>query len=357
MKPRTKSASLRAFTESFIVIALLLCSGAATAAAEYKIATASEKGTYFAIGADLAKLVASEADIQLEVLPTSGSAANIKLLRYEPGVKFAVVQADVYQAFLDRAGGGSAEAASIIRPLRVILPLYNTEIHYIVRADSEMNYLHDIKNAKINGGLVGSGAALITHTLYRMMFNGPIPEANGSFLSNEEALVKLISDKSVDVVVVAAGQPAPLIANMKPEAQKFIKLLKFDPNHASSKLPLTVYSSATVNASSYPNLLKDNFTTIAVGAFLVTYDYNLKGTIDHMAQFARSLCKNFSTLQAQGHPKWREVELALPVLGPGWTYYPPTSKEIRACLGRQAKTLVKPANKCSAEERILGLCK
>ena len=357
MKPQTKSASLRAFTGSFLAMALLLGSGTASAAAEYKIATASEKGTYYAIGVDLAKLVAPEADIQLEVLPTSGSAANIKLLRYEPGVKFAVVQADVYQAFLDRAGTGNTEAASIIRPLRVILPLYNTEIHYIVRADSEMNYLHDIKNAKINGGLVGSGAALITHTLYRMMFNGPMPDANGSFLSNEEALVKLITDKSVDVVVVAAGQPAPLIANMKPEAQKFIKLLKFDPDHPSSKLPLTVYSSATVTTSSYPNLLKDNFTTIAVGAFLVTYDYNLKGTIDHMTQFARTLCKNFSTLQAQGHPKWREVELALPALGPGWTYYPPTSKEIRACLGRQAKALVKPASKCSAEERILGLCK
>ena len=158
-------------------------------------------------------------------------------------MKFAIVQADVYQAFLDRAAARrTRRRARIIRPLRVILPLYNTEIHYIVRADSPLNYLHDIRNAKINGGLVGSGAALITHTLYRMMFNGPMPEANASYLSNEEALVKLITDKSVDVVVVAAGQPAPLIANMKPEAQKFIKLLKFDPAHPSSKLPLTVYS-------------------------------------------------------------------------------------------------------------------
>ena len=345
------------FTRLCVSLTLLLSSGIAAAAAEYKIATASEKGTYFAIGVDLAKFVTPDADIALEVLPTSGSAANVKLLRYEPGVKFAVVQADVYQAFLDRAGTGNTEAAAIIRPLRVILPLYNTEIHYIVRADSEMNYLHDIKNAKINGGLVGSGAALITHTLYRMMFNGPMPEANGSFLSNEEALIKLISDKSVDVVVVAAGQPAPLIANMKPEAQKFIKLLKFDPNHPSSKLPLTVYSSATVTTSSYPNLLTNNFTTIAVGAFLVTYDYSLKGTIDHMAQFGRSLCKNFSTLQAQGHPKWREVDLALPALGPGWTYYPPTSREIRACLSKKTRASVAPVSKCSAEERILGFCK
>jgi len=328
----------------------------AVAAAEYKIVTASERGTYFAIGKDLARLVAPDADIALEVLPTSGSAENVKLMRYEPGVKFAIVQADVFQAFVDRAAAGNAEAASMIRPLRVILPLYNTEIHYIVRADSELNYLHDIKDAKINGGLIGSGAALITHTLYRMMFGKPMPEANASFLSNEEALVKLISDKSVDVVVVAAGQPAPLIANMKPEAQKFIKLLKFDPDHPSSKTPLTTYSYATVRAASYPNLLAQDFTTVAVGAFLVTYDYNLQGTVSHMGRFARSLCRNFAALRAEGHPKWREVELAFPALGNGWSYYAPTTREIRTCLAEKARPPAKPKRLCSAEERILGLC-
>jgi len=339
---------------TFMAAALCLHGGAAIAAADYKIVTANEKGTYFAIGADLAKYVAPEATINLEVLPTAGSAANIKHLRYDLGVKFAIVQADVYQAFVDRAAAGSKEASVIIRPLRVILPLYNTEIHYIVRADSSLNYIHDIKNAKINGGVLGSGAALITHTLYRMMFNGPIPEANDSFLENQDALVKLIGDKSVDVVVVAAGQPAPLIANMKPEAQKFIKLLKFDPTHPSSKLPLTVYSYSTVLASSYPNILKEDFTTVSVGAFLVTYDYNLDFTVGHLIRFARSLCQNFPLLQAQGHPKWREVSLSLPTLSPGWTYYPPTTREIRACLGKTKQR--SPARKCSTEERILGFC-
>ncbi len=341
---------------ALMLVWMAIGAGLPASAIDFKIVTASEKGTYYAIGNDLAKHVAPAADINLEVVATAGSAANIKLLRYEPGVKFAVVQADVYQAFIDRAGTGSTEAASIIRPLRVILPLYNTEIHYIVRADSELNYLHDIKNAKINGGLVGSGAALITHSLYRLMFGAPIPDANDSFLSNEEALVKLITDKSVDVVVVAAGQPAPLIANMKPEAQKFIKLLKFDPNHPTAKQALTIYTPATIQAASYPNLLTADFTTIAVGAFLVTYDYNLKGTVDAMGKFARSLCQNFATLQAQGHPKWKEVELAQPTLPQGWTYYPVTSRELKSCSARAARTPVKPNKKCSAEERILGLC-
>src|SRR5262249_49104172 len=246
---------------------LFYCVGA-QAAAEFKIATADKRGTYFAIGTDLAKYVAAGADISLEVMPTDGSAANTRHLRFEPAVQLANVQADVYQAFVDRGNEGKeTEAARIISPLRVILPLYNTEIHYIARADAPYNYLHDLKDAKINGGLVGSGAAFITHTLYRMMFGGPIPEADATFMPNDEALVKLITDKSIDVAVVAAGQPAPIIANMKPEAQKFIKLLKFDPKHPSSKRPLSIYAQSTVRATSYPNLLTEDFTTISVGAF------------------------------------------------------------------------------------------
>ena len=95
-----------------------------------------------------------------------------------------------------------------------------------------------------------------------------------------------------------------------------------------------------------------------MGAFLVTYDFNLDYTVNHLTRFARSLCQNFATLQAKGHPKWREVDLSLPTLGPGWTYYPPTTRAIRACLGRTgAAAPVKPARQCSPEERILGLCK
>jgi len=337
------------------VAMLCLHGGAALAAAQYKIVTANPKGTYFAIGNDLAKYVAPDAGIELEVLPTAGSAANLKHVRYDAGVKLGIIQADVYQAFVDRSAAGNMAARAIIAPLRVILPLYNTEIHYIVRADSPMNYLHDIEKARINGGVVGSGAALITHSLYRMMFNKSMPEANASYLENQQALVKLIGDKSVDVVVVAAGQPAPLITNMKPEAQKYIKLLKFDPAHATSKAALTVYAPSTVRAGSYPNLIKENFTTIAVGALLVTYNFDDHYTASYLVRFARSLCQNFLTLQASGHPKWREVSLNFPKLGAGWGYYAPTMAEIRACLDKPAPAAA-PSKQCSAEERILGLC-
>ena len=333
--------------------ALCLQAAAAPAQVPYKIVTASDRGTYSQIGRDLAMFVAPDAGIELEVLPSAGSAENVKRLRYEAGVKFALVQSDVYQAYLDQ-GQSNAEARELIRPLRLIMPLYNEEIYFIARADSKLEYVHEIKDAKINVGPLLSGTAMSATTLYRAMFDGPSSEANTSFLTNEEALVKLTGDKSIDVVVVVAGQPAKLLADMKPEARQLIKLLKFDPQNPASEAALKTYFQATVRQASYPNLLTEDVPGLAVKAYLVTYDYNLGLTVNLLTRFARSLCTNFDKLQAQGHPKWREVELALPELKRGWSYYPPMAREMRACIAPKPKA--KPARACSQQERILGLC-
>ena len=69
----------RQLAGTLIAAALYFYTGAALPAAAFKSATAAERGTYFVIGKDLAKFVAPGADIELEVMPTAGSAANIKL--------------------------------------------------------------------------------------------------------------------------------------------------------------------------------------------------------------------------------------------------------------------------------------
>jgi uncharacterized protein len=344
--------------------ALVLCvagccfAGAANGAgapAPYKIVTASERGTYIQIGRDIAKFVAPAAGIDLEVLPSAGSAENVQRLRYEPGVRFALVQSDVYQAFLDQAEAGNGEAGAMIRPLRVIIPLYNEEIYFIARADAPFNFVHEIRDARINVGPLRSGTAMSATTIYKQLFGASLPEARASYLSNEDALVKLVADKAVDVVVVVAGQPAKLLADMKPEARKLLKLLKFDPSNPASAQALKTYFPATVRAASYPNLLAEDVPSVAVKAFLVTYEYKLANSVQRMTAFGRSLCENFPKLRAEGHPKWREVQLALPALGRGWAYYPPIERELRSCIARN--DLAKSAPVCSQEMRILGLCK
>lgn len=321
----------------------------------YKIVTASERGTYIQIGRDLAKFVAPAAGIELEVLPSAGSAENVQRLRFEPGVKFALVQSDVYQAFLDLAATGNAEAGEMIRPLRVIMPLYNEEIYFIVRSNSPLNFVHEIKDAKINVGPLRSGTAMSATTIYRQLFGTALPDANASFLSNEDALLKLVSDSGLDVVVVVAGQPAKLLVDMKPEARKLLKLLKFDPANPASAAAFKTYFPATIRASSYPNLLPADIPGAAVKAFLVTYDYKLVGSVERLGKFARSMCQNFAQLQAEGHPKWREVQLALPDLPRGWAYYPPMQRELKACIAEaQSKP---PPPVCTQQAKILGLCK
>ena len=345
-----------------LLAAGLFCLGSTAAlAVDYKIVTASERGTYIKIGRDLAEFVAPAADISLEVLPSAGSAENVRLLRNGPGVKLALVQSDVYQSLVDIAAGGNMAARTLIEPLRVIMPLYNEEIYFIVRADSERNYIHEIRNAKINAGETGSGTALTSATLYRLMFGVAMPDDSASFLPNEEALAKLVTDKTIDVVVVVAGQPAKLLADMKPESRRLIKLLRFDPDHPSSAAVLKTYFPASVRASNYPNLLNADLPGLAVKAFLVTYNFQLKDTESHLQGLARSLCQNFPALREKGHPKWREVELALPPLGRGWFYYGPTARELRSCVARDEKTgpVAKPqtVSQCAQRERILGLCK
>lgn len=325
-------------------LALTVSYGKAHAVVEYKILTGAESGTYHTIGRDLAKLVAPGADIKLQVVATGGSVANTHLLVTEPGAKLAIIQAGVLQAIANGAEAGSAEAREQAKSLRVVMPLFATELHYLVRADSEMNYLHDIKNAKINVGGVGGDGGPATQAIYRMLFGQAIPEKNVSVDSNEAALVKLVIDKTTDVVV-ASGQPAPLIANMKPGANKFVKLLKFDVNQPLGMQVTGAYLPATINAASYPNLLAENLTTVAVSAYLVTFDFTVKDTANTLARFARQLCQSLPTLQALGHPKWQEVSLNLPTLGKGLSYYGPTEKELRACTASQPQEAAVPAVK------------
>ena len=355
--------ALAAISAGFLFSSALFAQAPLLPTVPYKIVTASDRGTYIQIGRDLARFVAPQAGIQLEAMPSKGSADNVSRLRYDTNVKLAIVQSDVYQAFLDYAAKDNRQAADLIRPLRVVLPLYDEEIYFVVRTDSPLQFVHEIKDRKINIGPLQSGTAMSATTIYRLMFKQPIEDGNVTTLTNEEALVKLLSDKSIDVVVIVAGQPARLLAEMKPEARQYVRLLKVDFDNAATKAALQTYVPATIRSASYPNWLEQDVNGLAVKAYMVTYDYSYRATVDHLTAFARSLCQNFPALQTEGHPKWRDVRLALPPLGRGWTYYSPMERVLRSC---QASGPVEPARprasgaereSCTQQERILGLCR
>jgi TRAP transporter TAXI family solute receptor len=300
-----------------------------------RIVTGGERGTLIDVARDLSVLVAPDARVDLEVLPSAGSVDNIRRLRGDRDVRLALVQADVVQAYLDLAAGGDAEAADLIRPLRVVMPLFVEEVYFVARADSPMRYVDDIRGARINLGERGSGSALTAASLYRLLFEAALPAARASHLSSEEALAKLVTDRSVDVVVIVGGQPMRLLEDMRPEARELVKLLRL--RGTAGEGASGRYATATVRERHYPNVLDGDVEAFAVRTLLVTSDDGgaPPAARDALVRFAGALCRNLDRLRRHGHPKWREVEPSLPDLGRGWVYHPGTSRALSACIAER----------------------
>ena len=299
------------------------------AAAQVQIVTEGDGGGV-QIGRDLAVLVAPGAGFRLDVLDSPGPTENLRRLRAGKDVKLATVPSDLDQGLLARAAREEGDARTA-PPLRVIVPLHTEEIHFIARADAPFAYLHQIRDARINVGPPGGGTAETVGALYRRMFDRPLDQRQASFLPHEDALMKLVTDKTIDVVAIVAAQPANLLANMKPDARQYIKLLKLDREHAASRAALRTYLPATVHAASYPALLTADLPALAVRVHLVTLDFRDHATESRLIRFARALCQNIGSLRTKGHPKWQEVELKLTPLAGGLDYYQPTASELNAC--------------------------
>lgn len=342
---------------AFALLAVLLRATSAAPPA-FAIATGSQNGTYFQVAHDLVDHVAGPANLSLRVLPSKGSVENVRRLRDEFGTRLALVQSDVYQAFMDQAATGNTEAARIIKPLRVVLPLYDEELHFVVRSDSPLNHVHEIRDKRINIGPVGSGAAMSAATVYRQMFDATMAPENVSTMAHEEALLRLARDKAVDVVVIVAGQPAHFFTGMEPGVEKHFKLLKFDKSVPNATTLAQTYFPATIRRSSYAQWLTEDVPTLAVKTMLVTYEYRSRQTEAMLVSFAQSLCRNFPMLQKDGHPKWRQVNLQQSELPKGLAYYGPTQPILDGCkVGPGSKpAATRPASRCSLDQKLMGFC-
>jgi TRAP-type uncharacterized transport system substrate-binding protein len=319
-----------------VATALALHAVAPEAVAQLKMLTGVEDSDV-RIGQDLATLIAEPVDLRLDVLPSPTSPENLERLRSEPGVNLAAVQSGVFQAFVVQSVRALSRGPDSIPPPRVVLRLPDKVVHFIARVDAPFEYVHQIENARINVGITGSSTATTTGAIYRMLFGRTLTESRASHLPHEEALVKLVTDGSIDVVVIAAAQPAALLARMKPAARQYVKVLRFDPDHPASRAVARAYPVATLHAASYPTLLTKDQPTLGIAMYLITLDFRDHATETRLIQFGRSLCRNFSALRAKGQSNWREVGPRLTPLPNGWTYYPPTRDELRNCGHRSGR--------------------
>lgn len=113
----------------------------------------------------------------LEVRDSKGSWANVEDLSQTKGVGLAIVQSDVYSAFVYLRDNPQVpretrrQYAHLLANLRVFMPLYREEIHFLVRKDSPLEYIHQIRGARLWMDAEKSGTYLTALNIYSKMFN------------------------------------------------------------------------------------------------------------------------------------------------------------------------------------------
>ena len=372
---RSGATSLARF---LTVLAGIHLGGLAMPAKAESIVTGGKTGTYFAIGTNLRDFVAPS----LEVLDSKGSWANVEDLSRTKGVTLAIVQSDVYAAFVqmrDSPAGPQAtrrEYGQLLANLRVFMPLYPEEIHFLVRKDDSIDFIHQIKGKQIWMDVEKSGTYLTALNIYGKLFQerpaavqpfiNPTAVGDDDGTRRRRSALMALSDPAfykayprVDVVVLVGGQPLALLEKNVPSN---LKLLKLDAANPGSGLVLQEYHKADIRKSSYPllNIADNGLPSLAVDSYLVTANFADPQRNEFIKTFAGNFCNNIGTLQAKGHAKWKSLTWQpgspLPALAPGWRYSDHVKSRLSACNRSSAPVAASPGA-CSPQDRFSGLCK
>ncbi len=290
----------------------------------YDITTGLKRGTYFKIGANLAKYVAPDACIKLNVLPSNGSMDNALKLNSPNNIKFAIVQNDVLQELKKLSEQGNQKAVDLVKNLRVIAPLYNEEIHIIADVESGINTFGDLRDKKISIGKPKSGTAMTSYLLYKELFGEELKKSRTQPFN--EAL-KDLEKGHIDAIITVGGQAIPRLKSMNKNSGKYLKLLTYNEKNKNHK-PIENYYTADIKNSSYAWISRD-IPTLSTKAYLITYNYTNKREKKYIKKFVRSfratlpyLKRNATTSSETPHEKWREVlDECSPPLPSGWRYY------------------------------------
>ncbi len=143
---------------------ILVFAGAASAATFINIGTGSTGGTYYPVGAGMAKVWNSAIPgMKANAQSTGGTAQNLALLgKGEAEVIFAD---GLY--FFAYEGKGTFEGKPM-KELRGLVPLYAEPIHFLVAKGSNIKSIKDLKGKRVSVGAVGSGTEVTVRTLLKV---------------------------------------------------------------------------------------------------------------------------------------------------------------------------------------------
>jgi TRAP transporter TAXI family solute receptor len=272
-------------------LAVIVLAMSLSAAPQMGIVTGNVTGTYIKIGEDIKK-IAEPSHISLQVFESAGSIQNVFDVRRKRGVQLGIVQSDVLDYIRDISD--DLELKTIAAKLAAVYPLYKEEIHIL--GDLSLKTLQDLHGKRVAIGPQRSGTYLTAKTIF---FQTGITPSKEVFLGGKEALDSLRRGE-IDAMLYVAGAPATLFSENTTADDKF-QLIGVDDKALDS------YLTAVIPAGTY-KWQESDVKTVAVKAVLITFSYAGE-QCQNVAKVAKIIHENKAWLDANGHPKWREVNL------------------------------------------------
>ena len=234
---------------AFVTAVILSFAAAASAATFINIGTGSTGGTYYPVGAAMAKVWNSSIPgMKANAQSTGGTAQNLALLaKGDAEVGFA--DGLYYFAY---EGKGQFDGKPM-KNIRGLVPLYAEPIHFLVAKGSGIKSLKDLKGKRVSVGAVGSGTEVTVRTLLKVNGIDPDKDIKAENLGLSDTATAF-ADKNIDagltvgalgiagVVEITTIGTAELI-DFEPGAVK--NLCKELPYYLPFDIPANTYKGQT----------------------------------------------------------------------------------------------------------------
>jgi uncharacterized protein len=268
------------------------------------IVSGNINAAWLTIAYDLSAVLDNGDDFRVLPVIGRGGEQNVRDVRYLKGVDLGITVTPVLTTFR-RTG----ELGNIDDKVVYITKLFNQEMHVLVRADSGITTLEQLRGKTVNFSDAGSATQQSAREVFRRL-NIDVKEVNTGQADAYEAMKR----NEMAATILSNAMPAPAIARLRPaDGFRMIPVPYSTQFHED-------YFPATISSEDYPNLITkgQSIDTIAYGSMIIAYNWP-KNSDRHrrIAQFVDVFFSKFNEFQKPPrHPKWREVNLAAQV--PGW---------------------------------------
>ena len=245
-----------------MALVMLLAFGAVASASTFiSIATGGTSGTYYPVGGDIANLFNTTIEgMNASAQATGGSADNLRLM--DTGdAEMGTVQNDVA---IYAYTGTDSFAEEQITSFSVVASLYAEYVQLVVRADSDIQSISDLKGKTVSIGAAGSG--VVTNAMHVLEAAGlTVDDINAQYLSFAESGDGL-KNKQIDAAFICAGIPNSAITELA--STTGVRLISLTDEEVAGLIAAhPTYANLTIPADVYG--LESDTNCIAITALLV----------------------------------------------------------------------------------------